>query len=275
MSENVVVIDKKPGQTPLECVHEVKKAHPEWKHLPMTYAGRLDPLASGVLLILVGDECLKKDEYLALPKEYEVTVLFGFATDTYDVMGKVVEEENTSSESLLERSSGLLAQNFLEERGQTISKRLSDSVQNTIKSFVGRFTQSYPPYSSRTVLGKPLFQWAREDKLDEITIPAHDVFVESIDVIAADSISGNELYSSITDAISAVSGDFRQREILRIWAETLGAMSDAQFQTVTLCISCGSGVYVRSIAHELGAALGMPALALKILRTRIGEYQVR
>jgi tRNA pseudouridine55 synthase len=278
MLENVIVIDKKPGTTPLECVNEIKIAHPQWKHIPMTYAGRLDPLASGVLLILTGDECLKKDEYMALPKEYEVTILFGFATDTYDAMGKIVKvSAQATSVEPFEKSSDLLAQNFQEERGQTVSNGSADfvhKIKNNLSQFTGRINQIYPPYSSRTVEGKPLFQWAREGKLDEITIPSHDVFVESIDVVESNTISGNELYTYIKESVSRVSGDFRQVEILDIWAQTLSKQKDTQFQTVTLRISCGSGVYVRSIAHELGIALGTPALALNIVRTKIGDYSV-
>lgn len=267
MPENVIVIDKRPGQTPLECVNEVKIAHPQWNHIPMTYAGRLDPLASGVLLILTGDECLKKDEYMALPKEYEVTILFGFATDTYDVMGKVTGiEANLKEREVLDASD--------DEASFEARVDFALKVKSKLKEFTGRITQVYPPYSSRTVDGKPLFQWAREGKLDEITIPSHDVFVESITILESNIISGSELYAYIKSAIANVKGDFRQAEILNIWTETLGSLKKTEFQTITVRISCGSGVYVRSIAHELGIALGVPALALNIVRTKIGDYTI-
>jgi tRNA U55 pseudouridine synthase TruB len=100
------------------------------------------------------------------------------------------------------------------------------------------------------------------------------VFVERIDVVDSNSVTGSGLYTYIKDAICVVSGDFRQTEILHGWTEALRKMNDVEFKTVTLRISCGSGVYVRSIAHELGIALGVPALALKIVRTKIGDYTV-
>jgi len=56
---------------------------------PLTYAGRLDPMAEGVLIILVGDECKKKQKYLGLDKEYEIEVLFGLETDTQDILGVI------------------------------------------------------------------------------------------------------------------------------------------------------------------------------------------
>jgi len=263
MEPKIVVINKKTGQTPLECIQELKKEHSNWKHLPMTYAGRLDPLARGVLLILIGDECLKKDEYLALPKEYELTVLFGFATDTYDVMGKVTEgsnDETPSPQSVSMGHSPLAG-------GEELTRVLS--------SFVGRITQAYPPYSSRTVGGKPLFQWAREDKLDEITIPSHDVFVDNIEILSLKSISGASLLKKISKDVGSVSGDFRQQEILELWTKHLADKKESIFQTVKLKIKCSSGVYVRSIANDLGKSLGIPALALDIVRTKIGDYLIK
>jgi len=66
----------------------------------MTYAGRLDPLAEGLLLVLTGEECKNKEKYLGLDKEYEVDVLFGFATDTYDILGKVLSAKNYSKSEI-------------------------------------------------------------------------------------------------------------------------------------------------------------------------------
>ena len=59
---SVINYYKKYGQTPLEAIREIKQNNADLRNLAMTYAGRLDPLAEGVLLILVGEECNKKDE---------------------------------------------------------------------------------------------------------------------------------------------------------------------------------------------------------------------
>jgi tRNA pseudouridine(55) synthase len=248
MEEKMIIIYKEKGQTPLECIQKLKEAHVEWKHVPLTYAGRLDPLARGILLILIGEECVKKDEYLALPKEYEIVVLLGISTDTYDILGKVTGIEK----------------NILLDDISTIEKLLP--------RFTGGIIQKYPPYSSRTVSGKPLFQWAREGKLEEITIPSHEVFVESITLISMDTISSDELHKKIISDIAKVSGDFRQEEILHLWNETLEDERGTVFQTVKLKIKCSSGTYVRSIADDLGKALKIPSLALDIVRTKIGNY---
>ncbi|MEI7689022.1 MAG: hypothetical protein WCI91_02435 [Candidatus Nomurabacteria bacterium] len=279
MRNDVINVYKKAGQTPLDCINILKNDNPDLRFTPMTYAGRLDPLAEGVLLILTGDECLKKDEYLSLQKEYEVDILFGFKTDTYDVMGMITKPKEffnkviPSENMLFERSSD--EGNW--GRCQTIPNSTSGYVcemQKIIPEFIGRIRQSYPPYSSRTVNGKPLFVWAREGKLGEIEIPSHDVFVESIDILDKNIISGEKLLKDIKEKISQVEGDFRQKEIISIWSDELKNKSEEEFSIIKLRISCGGGVYVRGIANEIGEKLGIGALALKIVRTKVGDFGI-
>lgn len=248
MPELVFNIYKERGVTPLECINNLKKDHPELGLLPMTYAGRLDPLAEGVLLILVGEECHRKDEYLNLPKVYEVDVLFGFATDTYDVMGKIIKNETISEET--------------------------KKIQDILPQFIGKIKQAYPPYSSRPVKGQPLFKWARDGKLDEIEIPSHNVLVENIEIIGQSEISGQSLLLKIKEDIGKVKGDFRQGEIISLWEALLKNKDEEKFNILKLKIFCGSGVYVRALAHEIGENLGLPALALNIKRTKVGEYGI-
>lgn len=269
MPEKIIIIYKKKGQTPLDAIHEARSHNSELGLLPMTYAGRLDPLAEGVLLLLVGDECNKKDEYLKLAKVYEVEILFGFATDTYDVMGKIMEVKNT--EELFDFSRPGSSSSLI--RGP---EKLNNSevLDEALFKFTGRIKQSYPPFSSRTVNGKPLFVWAREGKLDEIEIPSHDVFVESIDIIEESSITSEKLLEKIKNDISLVKGDFRQDEIIKLWEENLENKKEGIYKTIKLRISCGSGVYVRVLANDIGEALGIPALALDIRRVSVGEYKL-
>ena len=269
MEDKIRIVNKKRGQTPLDCINELKKADQKLVHLPMTYAGRLDPLAEGLLVILIGDECLKKDEYLKLSKEYEVEVFFGFATDTYDVMGKIMNELASSSYQFL----GPRMREDEEPDRKNWYDDFALKIQNLLSQFTGRIKQSYPPYSSRTVKGVPLFKWARDGKLDEIEIPTHDVFVESIEILKSDEITGKDLLEKIQNDINSVEGDFRQKEILINWADALSDKKDEKYKTLTLKIVCGSGVYVRGIANDLGASLGIPALALNIKRTKVGKYK--
>ena len=250
MNDNVIKVYKKIGETPLNCIDNLKKERPELGLLPITYAGRLDPLAEGVLLLLVGEECKKKDEYLNLPKEYEVEVLFGFATDTYDVLGKITKSKEKVEREVIERT------------------------QVIFPEFIGKIKQSYPSYSSRPVNGKPLFMWAREERLDEIEIPIHNVLIENIEIVGHKEISGKDLLEEIKEKISKVKGDFRQEEILKIWEKEMKGKEEEKYFVIKLRISCGSGAYMRSIANDIGEKLGLPVLAFKIVRTKVGEYSI-
>lgn len=256
MNDKVIKVYKQCGKTPLECINSLKKDNEKLRLLPMTYAGRLDPLAEGLLLILVGEECKKKDEYLNLLKEYEVDVLFGFSTDTYDVLGKIIEQRISTPGVKEVPTPGV------------------DILNNSLKNFMGKTEQSYPPYSSRPVNGKPLFVWAREGKLDEIQIPNHQVLINNIEIIQEREILGKDLLKKIREDIGKVNGDFRQQEIISLWEGELVDKYEQKYPIVRLRISCGSGAYMRSIANDIGEKIGTPALALKIVRTKIGEYEI-
>ena len=286
MPNKVIDIYKKCGETPLDCINTLKKEHPEWGLLPMTYAGRLDPIAEGVILILVGEECKRKDEYLNLPKEYEVDILLGFATDTYDVMGKILEHE-ASSKGVFKMSSDykdiasfpcqFSGPRMREDEGpdhENWHGNFATKIQKILPEFIGKIKQSYPPYSSRPVNGKPLFMWAREGKLNEIEIPTHDVLIENIDIIGSNEILGKVLLEDVKEKISKVKGDFRQEEILKIWEKELEGKENENYPLIRLKITCGSGAYMRSIANDIGKNLGLPSLAFKIVRTKVGKYGI-
>ena len=72
--KKVILLNKKEGETPLEALEVFRKRKTkqkkEYKDVKMTYAGRLDPMAEGLLIILTGEECKNKEKYLVLDKEY-------------------------------------------------------------------------------------------------------------------------------------------------------------------------------------------------------------
>jgi len=236
----VIECIKRQGETPLEALERVRKEKGIEVDVPMTYAGRLDPMAEGLLLILVGDECKNKEKYLGLDKEYEVEVLFGFETDTYDILGKV---EKVSE-----------------------GKIHFDDVFLTLQSFVGKFTQEYPRYSSKVFASVTLSAIANNVALDE-PLPTKEVEIYSINYLDMWEKSGGEILSEIQSRIAKVKGDFRQAEILELWQKSLE--SDALYQILKIKVACSSGTYMRTLAHELGRKLGTPAIAYGIRRVKI------
>ena len=64
----LTIVYKRVGETPLQSIARFKQDNPHFKDISMTYAGRLDPMAEGLLMLLSGDAIAHKDKYLDLPK---------------------------------------------------------------------------------------------------------------------------------------------------------------------------------------------------------------
>lgn len=247
--ENVVAVYKPLGKTPLQAVDQFKTIYPQYSHVKIGYAGRLDPMAEGILLLLLGEENLRRKEFEKLPKEYEFDVLFGISTDTYDTLGLIQQVQKVD--------------NYDE---------LSATFRELIPSCIGERTQSYPPYSSPRVRGKPLFYWAREGKLHEIVIPSKQISITSFDCLSWRAISVKELLHEALQRTQLVTGEFRQTETMNSWRKELETVFQNNFPIATCRLSCSSGTYIRSIAHEIGGILGIGALAYTIKRIKVGDF---
>lgn len=245
----VINLYKNVGETPRERLERFRQQKPMYAYETLSYAGRLDPMAEGVMLCLVGGANKRREAYLDLNKEYTLDILFGFSTDTYDVLGRVMEMGDPTG---LKKS----------------------MIEKGLNEFRGRFSQEYPPYSSRTVDGKSLFEWARANALGSIVLPRKTVTIYDIELKSMYKLKESTLLSYIETNIEKVHGDFRQDEILRLWRRSIAKNGEREFPCATVSISCSSGTYARSLAHGLGKDIGIPALALRILRTKVGEYDI-
>nr|MBP7006569.1 hypothetical protein [Candidatus Paceibacterota bacterium] len=85
-----------------------------------------------------------------------------------------------------------------------------------------------------------------------------------------EKMNNKRILENIEKRIQKVKGDFRQKEILKIWKEKL-KNQDIYF-IGSFSIKCSSGTYVRSIANSLGDGLHIPALAFSIKRTKLGKW---
>jgi len=249
MNETISVY-KKSGETPLECTERFRNENVLYENVPIGYAGRLDPMAEGVLLLLIGDANKERDEYMSLPKTYTIDILFGVETDSYDILGKVAH---------------------LEDSGRLTSKDISA----VLEKFVGEFKVPYPPFSSKPVSGKPLFRWARENRLHEIDIPNTKGHINKIEYLKTRHISALDLLKIVSNKINNISGDFRQKEIIKTWEDSLDVRKDQNFAVATVRVWCESGTYMRSLAHLSGEKLGTGAIALYILRESVGGYGIK
>lgn len=253
-----VVLDKKLGQTPLHAIDVWRIENPVFKDIPATYAGRLDPMATGRLLVVLGDECKRQEKYRGLDKEYEIEVLLDVSTDTGDALG-------------MPAYAGL------------VSHPSAEQIHTVVRAQAGTAVVPYPSFSSKTVDGKPLFQYALEGTLDTISIPTHEETIYRIHGEELREISTEELRRNVKDLISCaprslepskeLGADFRQDAIAHAWQEMLSAIGNRTFVVLTLRVTCASGTYMRTLADRIGKGVGTRGVALSIHRTKIGRYR--
>ncbi len=98
---NVLNVYKPEGITPVQLIEQLRINFPEYREAKISFAGRLDPLAHGVMVLLLGEENKQREKYLNLEKEYTFSCLLGVETDTFDYLGILKSERySTSPEEL-------------------------------------------------------------------------------------------------------------------------------------------------------------------------------
>jgi tRNA pseudouridine55 synthase len=196
----LLVVDKPGGMTSHDVVGRLRSITGERS---IGHLGTLDPMATGVLPLLMGKYTRLAQYFSAAEKSYVGTIRFGFATDTYDAEG--------------------------EPAGPDLQPTLLlDAIQAAAARFQGEMEQTPPPFSAKKIAGKPAYKLARAGQSVELR-PAK-VRIVSFEVMCVEG-------------------------------------AEAEF---ALTISAGG--YVRSVAHEMGIALGCGAHLSRLRRTRAGAF---
>lgn len=251
-----VTAEKRVGETPLVVLERLRISEKIPKDIPLAYAGRLDPMASGKLLILIGDECKKQEQYHSFDKEYVVEILLGARSDTGDVLGLIGDD--------------------------TAPRYIKETEANTVlQSLRGNISFPYPHFSSKTVQGKPLHTWTLENRLHEIEIPMNTSRIHSITLRDLRTVPKGEVLRTVrekietippvTDERKALGADFRRSDVRKSWSvfEESGV---PEYQILTISCIASSGTYMRSLAGKIGEELNTYGLAYSIHRTKIGTY---
>jgi tRNA pseudouridine55 synthase len=199
----IVVVDKPADWTSHDVVAKFRGMA---KTRSVGHLGTLDPIATGVLPLIVGNVTRLARFYTKADKTYEAVVRFGFATDTYDRAGNRVGEVAEKLPELQE-------------------------IESLLVRFVGPQSQMPPQYSAKKVAGRAAYESARRG----IEVELHPVDIE----------------------------------IYEIRLEEYGPPD------LRLTIRCSGGTYVRSIAHDLGSALGCGAHLQELRRQRSGDFDLR
>ena len=152
--DGIIVVNKPKGCTSHDVVNKVKKI----VNKKVGHTGTLDPLATGVLPLLIGKGTLCV---------YEVSLKLGISTDTMDAEGKVTEEKEVSSDILTK-----------------------ENIEKILSSFIGEQEQTPPMYSAIKVAGKKLYEYARKGQ--EVEIPKRKIEMYNIKLVGINKVS-NEI----------------------------------------------------------------------------------
>jgi len=246
--QSVLLVNKPLGMTPFEAIKQIRKYYPRYKDTKISYAGRLDPMAEGLLLLLIGDETKKQESYTSLTKTYYFETLFGVETDSYDTLGVVV---NSSSKMIVQKE-----------------------LENLKNHFIGRHIYPYPPFSSAVYKGKPLYYYARRGLIGSIEIPKREIEIDEFYFLGVRNIPRDILQKEISRRINLVNGEFRQEQIAEKWRDFFNRCIEDTFSIGKFRVECSSGTYVRSLCVKIGKILRTNAIAYRIVREKIGEYNL-
>ncbi len=254
---------KKQGETCLEALQRLKnelEARGKSTLVSMTYAGRLDPLAAGLLIVLEGqDEIADKAKYLDLPKTYEFEVVFGISTDTFDQLGVIMPSKEVLTWPTL---------NF----DQDFDKE--DFDRRDFKKLIGKVKQTYPFFSSKPIDGIPLFQYVKDHGIAATIpkLPMNEVEIYDIEVLGEDVIPKNDFAKESIGFANSIKGDFRQKEILESWKIFEKEKISPNLHIMKFLMTVRSGFYIRSFACWLGQVAGVGGIARNIVRKKIGDF---
>jgi tRNA pseudouridine55 synthase len=211
----IICVDKPVGWTSFDVVAKIRGAikaryikqgtKPTKRQLKVGHAGTLDPFASGLLIILLGDACKQADDFLKLDKSYEFTAELGKKSSTGDTEGEMT-----------------LISNVIPTLEQ---------VEMALSNFRGTVTQVPPAYSAIKINGQRAYKLAREGK--NVAMPSRAITVYKLDLLAY------------------------------------------EHPFVRAQCSVSSGTYIRTLAEDIGTALGVGAYCTQLRRTSVGRVMVQ
>lgn len=201
MDGGILLVDKPRGMTSADVVRAVTR-HTGQK---CGHLGTLDPMATGLLVVFMGNALRLVSCYQKGRKRYLAEVAFGSATDTYDAEGRVVDTCQVPDD-------------------------LGSRLAACLPQFVGKQQQTVPAFSAVRVRGRRLYDLAREGR--EMDLPEREICIDALRMTAVDG------------------------------------------PLARLDVTCSSGTYIRSLARDLGRAVGCPAHLAALRRVESAPFSV-
>ena len=247
----VLAVDKPYRWTSADVIRKLKYAairHFGKKNLKVGHAGTLDPLATGVLLVCIGNACKRAQELQDHDKEYIARIRFGATTPSYDLEKEV-------------------------NRHFPYQHITADSIRTALPAFLGEQEQVAPLFSAKSVDGVRAYELAR--KL------YRSGRVAELDAAALDALQRNkicirelELLEFFPEGASKASKEEDSPEATASARIHVTDTSALGLPEAVIRITCSKGTYIRAFARDLGEALDSGAHLGGLIRSRSGDYSL-
>jgi len=234
----LLVIDKPGGITSHDVVNRLRKITGEKS---IGHLGTLDPMATGVLPLLLGKFTRLAQFFSSAEKSYTGTIRFGFATDTYDAEGEIVGECTQPQLTL-------------------------DAVRTAARRFSGEMQQMPPPFSAKKIAGTPAYKLARAGKAVELK--PSSVRIESFEIVALEgdaarfamSISTGGYVRSIAHELGRDLGCGAHLSILRRTRAGVFTLAEAHTLDELQPLSCNVEALEELCVHPRSLLPAMPSV---------------
>ncbi|KGF09035.1 hypothetical protein HMPREF1635_05880 [Clostridiales bacterium S5-A14a] len=237
----IININKAPNMTSHDVVAIIRRKLGIKK---VGHTGTLDPMATGVLPVAIGNatrfiEYLDKDV-----KTYVAGVKLGIMTDTLDIWGESVHDSRNINKIDFD----------------------TELIIKTIQKFKGVIEQEPPMYSAIKVDGKKLYEYARKE--EEVEIPKRKIKIFDIEYID----KGNKEYlEDLTGIRTELTGIGDDPTSMIAGTKNIRPDDESDFY---IKVKCSRGTYVRSLIRDIGCELGTDAVMSFLVRTKSGEFSI-
>ncbi len=235
-----IILDKPLGLGSTQGVSAVKRAlrAGEYGKFKVGHGGTLDPLATGVLPIAVGEATKLAGRMLDSDKVYEFTVMFGVQTDTLDAEGVAIATS---------------------EVRPTLA-----AVEAVLGRFTGPISQVPPAYSALKVNGERAYDLARAG--EKVVLASRNVTVHSL-LRHPGLVPGSTVPRAPEHA-----EEWTPDQVRGDGVEGDGPLSETALDEVTLTAHVSKGTYIRSLARDIALALGTVGHVTMLRRTKAGPF---
>ncbi len=212
----------------------------------ISYIGRLDPLASGIIIYLEGDELKNRNKYMNMDKTYKFNLVIGMSTDTGDCLGMI-------------------------RQIQTVNTINMSKLLEVFSEFFDQYEQRYPIYSAYQIhkngMKKPLWYFAKNGiELEESEIPKHNVKIYNLEQDAKPMFSIRNMNYFMEQVGLIPDGlELRKEEVILQYKE-YKETDKIRLIGIPMLAKVSSGTYIRQLCEDIGDKLGVPCMADKIER---------